>query len=141
MTDGSMNQQALRIIDANLNRAKEGLRVCEDVFRFVYDDESLTRAFKRIRHECSQILLRFPAPYRALVEARNSRSDVGRKSAVRGRKRPHWKDLVTSNLKRAQESLRVLEEVSKMAAPKCPAEFQSLRFKLYELEKRALKTF
>jgi len=25
----------LRIIDANTNRLKEGLRVCEDIFRFI----------------------------------------------------------------------------------------------------------
>ena len=40
----------LRVIDANFNRAKEGLRVCEDVCRFWLDEEVLTKKFKSLRH-------------------------------------------------------------------------------------------
>ena len=133
--------KTLRLIDANFNRAKEGLRVCEDILRFIYDDRALTGAFKRLRHGCSNILLEFPAPYRILVQARSSADDVGKKSAVSDKKKPRWSDIFTANVKRAEESLRVLEEASKLAAPSRSRQFQSLRFRLYELEKKALEKF
>ena len=47
----SLGQQELfRIIDANYNRAKEGLRVCEDIARFILNDKALSAGFKRARH-------------------------------------------------------------------------------------------
>ena len=135
------NKKILRLIDANLNRTKEGLRVCEDIVRFIYDERNLTRAFKKLRHDCTKTILQFPIPYRTLVSARDSRRDVGKNGAILEKKKMVWSDLLTSNLKRAEESLRVLEEVSKMVTPKQSSRFQSLRFKLYELEKRVLKQF
>lgn len=132
-------KKALRLIDANFNRLKEGLRVCEDVFRFIYDDDLLTRKFKSARHQCSKILLAFPVSYRTLVLSRDSISDVGKDSVILEKKKTVWKDVVISNLKRSQEALRVLEETSKVISPATSKKFQSLRFDLYELEKRAIK--
>ena len=40
-----------RIIDANLNRAREALRTLEDLARFVLDDEAICTRLKRARHE------------------------------------------------------------------------------------------
>jgi hypothetical protein len=134
-----MKLKTLRLIDANFNRTKEGLRVCEDVSRFVLNDRSLTGSFKRLRHDTSKTILAFPVPYRKLVSARNTAQDVGRKSIIMDQSRPRWKDLVISNLKRSEESLRVLEESSKIIAPKKAKSFQSLRFRLYGLEKKVLK--
>jgi len=134
-----LRKKALRLIDANFNRVKEGLRVCEDILRFMYDDRSLTHSFKKLRHDCSKVLLAFPVPYRTLVKTREADRDVGKNSVILERKKLNWKDLVISNLKRAEESLRVLEEVSKVVVPAKSRSFQSLRFKLYELEKRTLK--
>ena len=135
-----MNAKALRLLDANFNRAKEGLRVCEDILRFVFDDRALTARFKKLRHDCSKILIQFPVPYRVLVRKRNSARDVGKRSFISDKK-PGWKDLLISNMKRTQESLRVLEESSKIIASKTSKSFQTLRFRLYELEKRVLKKF
>ena len=42
---------ALRIIDAALNRAEEGVRVVEYYLRFVLDDPFLTREMKSLRHD------------------------------------------------------------------------------------------
>jgi thiamine-phosphate pyrophosphorylase len=39
-----------RLIDANLNRAREGLRVLEDLARFELDDAALSERAKQIRH-------------------------------------------------------------------------------------------
>lgn len=134
-----LRNKALRLIDANLNRVKEGLRVCEDILRFMYDDPLLTHSFKRLRHDCSKIILAFPVSYRILVESRAANHDVGKNSFISEKKKPHWKDLFIRNLKRAEESFRVLEEASKVIAPATSRHFHSLRFRLYELEKRALK--
>lgn len=130
---------AFRIIDVNFNRVKEGLRVCEDILRFMYDDTMLTRAFKRLRHNCSGVLLDFPVSYRRLVEARNSAADVGKKSVILEKKKSKWRDLLISNMKRSEEALRVLEEASKVVSPASARQFQKLRFQLYELEQKTLK--
>lgn len=132
----------LRIIDANFNRTKEALRTCEELARFLLEDKVLTLKFKALRHEVSQILIAFPVKYRQLVEARDSIKDVGKKSSIQDtKKKPVWQDVMISNLKRSQESLRVLEEFSKVVAPKSSSKFQKIRFDLYVLEKRTVKKF
>lgn len=128
-----------RLVDANLNRVKEGLRVSEDLARFWYEDKALTAAFKKLRHDTTKAMLRFPASYRKLVAARDVKGDIGKRSAIRDRKRTSWSDLAVLNLKRAEEGLRVLEEISKIAAPRRSADFQAMRFRAYELEKRVFK--
>ena len=80
-------------------------------------------------------------PYRNLVEARDSSEDVGRRALIRDKQRPGLRDLWVSNLKRAQEASRVLEELSKMLEPGKTRTFQRIRFRLYELEKISLKKF
>lgn len=130
-----------RIIDANYNRAKEAMRVAEDIARFRLADARLTARFKRLRHDLTRALLGLRVPDRELVAARDSREDVGRRSLIRDKKNPRWKDLLVSNLKRAEEASRVLEEVSKMAAPRKAPSFQRIRFRLYELEKESLRKF
>ena len=50
--DRNINRSAiLRVVDANLNRSGEALRVIEDSLRFVLCDSSLTSACKTLRHE------------------------------------------------------------------------------------------
>jgi len=39
-----------RLIDANLNRLKEGLRVVEDICRYIHNDQVLTSKLKELRH-------------------------------------------------------------------------------------------
>src|SRR5947208_10657809 len=46
-----MNSAALRILDANANRAREALRVIEDYARFVLNDEVLCARLKQLRHD------------------------------------------------------------------------------------------
>lgn len=136
-----MKRELLRVIDANYNRAKEAARVAEDIARFFLRDSRLTAQFKRIRHDLTKALVGFKIPYRRLVAARDSKEDVGRSGFIRDKKNPRWKDLMLSNLKRAQEATRVLEEISKMAAPGKARSFQRLRFRFYELEKISLQKF
>jgi thiamine-phosphate pyrophosphorylase len=43
-------KETYRVIDANINRISEGIRVIEDVARFVFDDSDITENLKNIRH-------------------------------------------------------------------------------------------
>jgi thiamine-phosphate pyrophosphorylase len=70
-----------RIIDANLNRSREGLRVCEEIARFVLKSPSLTRELKTIRHRISDVARVRPVGQSVLSESRDSDRDVGKWSA------------------------------------------------------------
>lgn len=67
-----------RVIDANINRAKEGLRVCEEISRFILDSHQLTSEFKKIRHEIDDIIKRPPSSLTDFIKERESRKDVGK---------------------------------------------------------------
>lgn len=136
-----MERALLRIVDANYNRGKEAVRVVEDLCRFYLKNSRLTGRLKRLRHDLTQTFLSLGIPDAALVEARNSREDVGRRGLIRDKKRPGGRDLLVSNFKRAEEAVRVLEECSKVGRPSQTARFQRLRFRLYELEKESLRKF
>lgn len=137
-----MKRELLRIVDANYNRAKEAMRVCEDIMRFAISDKSLSAQWKKDRHALARIFLKLPLSYRDLVASRDSQRDVGRKSLLRDKvTKLQWEDLLIANAKRGQEAVRVLEELSKVIAPKSSISFQLLRFRLYELEKRSLQKF
>jgi len=127
-----------RIIDANINRSKEGLRVCEEVTRFILEDASLTAALKKVRHEINSLAGSL-AGARALQEARDARRDTGRylygKELIR---RDHG-DIFSANMQRAKESIRVLEEFSKLSRRRTAVRFKELRYTLYEIEKKVLK--
>ena len=131
-----------RIIDANYNRAKEALRVCEDISRFLMNNGRLAAAYKRSRHELTRLLLDFPASYSDLLAARDSTRDVGKRHFIQDTPaKPRWQDLMIANMKRAQEALRVLEEMSKAVSPSAVRRFTKLRFGLYELEKKSVRAF
>lgn len=130
----------LRMLDANLNRATEGLRVAEDVLRFGYDHRALSGETRKLRHDVGKAMLRV-APRRALLAARDSRQDVGASRWKPGRSRRDAGDLLAANVRRAGESLRVLEEGARVVAtPACCRSLQALRYRLYDLERRIVRT-
>lgn len=127
-----------RIIDANLNRAKEGLRVCEEITRFLLNNHKLTALFKKIRHQIDELARKiYPAPL--LIKERESDKDVGRHNSSGELKRGGCKDIFYANIQRTKESLRVLEEFSKLTDVKCAAGFKEIRYKVYEIEKESFK--
>ena len=129
-----MSSKVLRIIDANTNRAVEGLRVMEEVARFVLENKGMTAKLKNMRAK-----LRNAAKEINPMLGRKVSSDVGKKSYSESeKKRKSIKDIFTANAKRAQEALRVLEEFSKLSKPNLGKVFKQVRFKLYALEKQAL---
>jgi len=120
----------LRIIDANLNRGTEGLRVVEEICRFVLEDKVLTVKVKTLRGKLSRIV-----PQSLLVH-RDAEGDVGREPYTRDEgRRTRVEDIFKANMKRAEEAVRVLEEFAKLLKPVYGRKFKAIRFKLYELEK------
>lgn len=127
-----------RVVDANQNRASEGLRVCEDIVRFLLNDAAATAALKSCRHHLARIFTKPKFERRMLLAARESARDVGKKSFLQDEKKPGWKSLLSANFKRTEESLRVLEECAKIVMPGESRQFQALRFRVYGLEKKLL---
>ncbi len=123
-----------RIIDANFNRAREGIRVLEEVARFVLDDLHLSSRCKRLRHRLRVLQQNIPGGPECLLAARDAAGDVGQNCrAEEEDQRLGALDLLTANFKRVQEALRVLEEYTKFLSP--GPEFKKMRFEVYTLEK------
>lgn len=131
-----MKKNLLRLIDANLNRSREGLRVCEEIARFVLEDKTLTAGFKDLRHKVSSSIQEIPFSPKELLRYRNSQSDVGR-DILNKSVRKNYKDVFFANIQRVKESLRVLEEFSNIFNQSHLSNyFANLRFKIYALEKK-----
>ena len=128
-----------RIIDANINRLKEGLRVCEEITRFILDSKALTGELKKIRHQIDPLaagLRKNPE----LLAQRNSLKDVGLKISSRAEmKRQDFADVFAANIQRVKESIRVLEEFSKLEDVNIALGFRKIRYAIYEFEKKAAK--
>ena len=135
-----IKKELYRIIDANFNRSREGLRVCEEVTRFVWNSTSLTKDLKSVRHSISSILKDTPDIVKILNDSRDSANDVLRCGCSKSEmNRITYDDIFSANIQRVKESLRVLEEFFKLIDKKDSAKFTDLRFKVYEIEKKALR--
>ncbi len=127
-----MQPEIFRIIDANCNRIGEGLRVLEDIARFVINDSNLSYELKSIRHNLITIISRYEQD---MLSARNAQEDVGAESVIG--KEQDLKSLITANSKRVEEALRVMEETAKLpelSRMLNSAEFQKARFSIYHIE-------
>jgi thiamine-phosphate pyrophosphorylase len=132
---GKNNIDISRIIDANINRAKEGLRVCEEIARFILESRSLTASLKNIRHKISSLSKQL-CPQAKLFSGRNSAKDTGRRIYTNELKRTGVGDILFANMQRAKEAVRVLEEFAKLIEIKTAISFKEIRYELYELEKK-----
>jgi len=121
-----------RVIDANLNRLKEGVRVIEDIARYINNDKALATKLKEVRHK-SRI-----DDIQNLLGSRDSVNDVLRPTVASEMNRDSLESIIIANYKRAQESSRVLEELYKIVDPTLSENFKSLRYALYQLEKENL---
>jgi len=122
-----------RLIDANLNRAKEALRVLEDIFRFILKDKKRFSTIRKIRHQITDSAgRRF---IHRVVSARDEESDCGKAPHRDEFKRKGIEGIIFANLQRAKESLRVLEETFKLFDKKKSRSFKELRFAIYGLER------
>lgn len=118
-----------RLIDANLNRLKEGLRVIEDICRYIHDDTLLTPQIKTLRHQLQH------AYKKERLSHRDIEGDTQKKSTKSELTRSSLDDLVIANFSRAQESSRVLEESFKLTQTKLSELFKHIRYQLYAIEK------
>jgi thiamine-phosphate pyrophosphorylase len=132
----SMNKRNVyRIIDANLNRAREGIRVVEEVARLYFDDAKLSAQLKTLRHDLTKVAKK-SFDQDSLLSFRDSLKDVGADSmSGLEKKRADMHSIVQANLRRSQEAARVLEEFGKLVNPDSASSFKKIRFKLYTLEK------
>jgi len=124
MSEGKL----FRLIDANLNRLKEGVRVLEDIQRYLFDNKPLALRLKKLRH---QIVYEDDR----ILKYRDIKGDVLKESLKSEQKRESLKDILKANIKRSQEASRVLEEIFKIIDIKTSEEFKMIRYELYDIEK------
>ena len=131
-TDRDPPPGVLRIIDAAANRAGEGLRVIEDYLRFVLDDRHLTERCKTLRHDLTAALA--PISHADRNASREASRDVGADVTTAGEQsREDVTHVVGASFKRLQQSLRSLEEYTKLLDPAISAKLERLRFCTYTL--------
>lgn len=132
-----MNRSIARILDANLNRSREALRVMEDYARFVLDDPAGCEALKRLRHDLAAAAARLPA--QELLAARDTPGDVGTTLSTEAEgRRANAMAVAVAAAKRLTEALRTLEEYAKTFEASAGAAFEALRYRAYDLEQRLL---
>ncbi|MDO4628540.1 MAG: hypothetical protein Q4C70_05110, partial [Planctomycetia bacterium] len=134
MNNKSKEAGYLRVIDAAANRACEALRVIEDFVRFLRDDPFLVEKLKNLRHRLVQNVLKFPMSVR--LTYRETLADVGTKICTDTEfQRSSLSAVLDANFSRLQESLRSLEEFSKLTEPVAAHEFEQIRYFSYTLQR------
>jgi len=127
------DKNSLRLIDANLNRLREGIRVVEDIFRYVYNNKQISSQLKTLRHQ-SRIEC-----YESLLDSRDIKNDCLKQTTKSEASRADMYSILIANFKRAQESSRVLEEFTKLEENNSSEIFKNIRYELYHLEKSLLE--
>lgn len=129
-----MERAVYRIIDANFNRAREALRVMEDVCRFYLNSPALSSRAKELRHELSATVGGLDAGM--LLSSRDTPGDVGMTIRVDNQHtRGDLRDCLTAAAKRASEALRTISEASQTLDAEVAARVERVRYACYTLEK------
>jgi thiamine-phosphate pyrophosphorylase len=124
-----IQQVVYRILDANLDRAREGLRIIEEWCRFGLNNAHLAGECKHLRQEIANW---HTAELRA---ARDTPGDAGTElSHPAEEQRASIKSLLNANFCRVQEAMRVLEEYGKLTHPNMGKAFKQMRYRVYTLE-------
>ncbi len=114
-----------RILDANINRAAEGMRVLEDLARFLLDRKELCGAIKQCRHEIRSI------SQSDIAWSRDTSGDVGTTHTTPCEDtREHVSDIAAAAGNRCAEALRVIEELLKLDNK--GSEIESIRYRMYD---------
>lgn len=125
---------ALRMIDANLNRAREALRTLEDLARFVMEDADRSGQLKTIRHELGAVADSAGWDSLSLNAHRDTPADPGTGiTTLQEQRRESLGAIASAAGSRAAEALRVLEEAAKLTSPNAGARIESLRYSVYTL--------
>ncbi len=156
------SKKALQIIDANLNRLREGIRVAEEIVRYLPQAKKSYILLQSVRRKVGRLenKIREKLCWQ-IVEARNTSIDLGanstatvsRNARLSSRKGAgkHAQSLIdavevkhaelailSANFKRAEEAARSLEEYLKLFSMGTASEnFRKIRFELYDIEQKA----
>ncbi len=131
-----MSLQLVRMLDANLNRAREGLRVVEDWFRFMRESD-LAERWRTLRHRFSRLEGRLRGRVGEVPFQRAVEDDPGRENPSRAYSSEL--EVLQANLSRIKSAVRVVEETCRALAPgDLVGEWQAFRFAVYELEADSL---
>ncbi|MBO3461821.1 thiamine phosphate synthase [Aetokthonos hydrillicola Thurmond2011] len=124
-----IKQVVYRILDANLDRAREGLRIIEEWCRFGLNNAHLASQCKKERQEIANW-------HTAQIRAtRDTLNDPGTDlTHPQEEERNSIKSLLQANFCRVQEALRVVEEYSKLYNPNMGKVFKQMRYRIYTLE-------
>jgi len=134
-------KRVYRVIDVNLNRAREGLRVCEDVARFILSGKDLAKKIRSIRQSITRTIKVNPEIFRQAISCRDTNTDFGRQADYLEKKRDSVSDTFAANFQRAKEAARALEEFTKLIDKNISNKFKRIRFRIYSLEKETFKKF
>ncbi len=134
------HEEMFRMLDANLNRSREGMRVVEDYFRFISENDMMRKKIRKIRHSLSDISSDRKL-VKELAEARDVQNDSGKNLDILEAKREDIFDIVYANFQRAKESLRVIEELLKILGKKKVETAKKIRYKIYDAEKYTFKNW
>jgi thiamine-phosphate pyrophosphorylase len=127
------NVPLYRILDANLDRAREGLRVVEEWCRFGLDDAALVALCKQLRQTLGHW------HHSDFRQARDTPGDVGTHlTHAHEESRSDVPAVLQANLCRVQEALRALEEYGKIYDPAMGVACKQMRYQVYTLERRLL---
>ena len=122
-----------QIIDANLDRAREGLRVIEDWARFGLGREDLVIKIKNHRQILGKNHLQIYKASRNYIEDKcKGLAHVEQTS----KKSPE--KIISCNSARVQEALRVIEEFSRGTNPELSKIASDIRYEIYSLEIKLL---
>jgi len=125
---------AYRIIDANINRVSEGIRVLEDISRFIFENKAITEELRNLRH-----LTRKSFKDERLINFRDSIGDIGFEISSNSvlDKKEYLDNLIDANFKRVQEGLRCIEESLKILGHyEISKVYENIRYSSYNLEKK-----
>ena len=124
-----------QIIDANLDRAREGLRVLEDWARFGLGKEKYVKSIKNFRQILGKNHLDVYKQSRNFIEDKckglTHQEQINRKTP---------EQIISSNSGRVQEALRVIEEFSRLKNQELSKIASEIRYEIYNLEIDLLNT-
>ena len=118
-----------QIIDANLDRAREGLRVLEDWARFVLGKENYVERIKNFRQILGKNHLEVYKQSRNHIE--DNCKGLTHQEQI-NRKTPE--QIISSNSARVQEALRAIEEFSRVHNNELSKIASEIRYEIYHIE-------
>ena len=127
--DQKVQPAVCRILDANLDRAREGLRIIEEWCRFGLNSMTLANECKQLRQEI--------ASWHSLEirMSRNTPGDPGTElTHPQEEHRSDVQQLLQVNFCRLEEALRVIEEYGKIYNPNMGSACKQIRYRVYTIE-------